>query len=96
MHHTPYCFTFACFSDPGTQPILDPTYLEQRLSEGLFSVALNAQRELCVVQKAGGIPLTPDEIMRVIDQAVGKAKELDRIVEQRLKDDWAGRHVEVR
>lgn len=76
--------------------MLDPTYLEQRLSEGLFSVALNAQRELCVVQKAGGIPMTPDEVMRVIDQAVVKAKELDRIVEQRLKEDWAGRRVEVR
>ncbi|KAI0338508.1 ribosomal protein S5 domain 2-like protein [Trametopsis cervina] len=96
MHHTPYCFTFACFHDTETQPILDPTYLEQRLSSGLVSVALNAQRELCVVQKAGGVPLAAEEIMAMIDHAVGKAKELDRIVEHRLKEDWAGRHVEVR
>lgn len=96
MHHTPYCFTFACFSDASTQPILDPNHLEQRLSAGLLSVALNAQRELCVVQKAGGVPMSADEIMRIIDQAVGKAKELDRIVEKKLKEDWAGRKVEVR
>ncbi|KAI0698017.1 ribosomal protein S5 domain 2-like protein [Cytidiella melzeri] len=96
MHHTPYCFTFACFPDSETSPILDPTNLEQRLSLGLLSVALNAQRELCVLHKAGGVPLSPDEIMQMIDQAVGKAKELDRIVERRLKEDWAGRHVEVR
>lgn len=96
MHHTPYCFTFACFSDPEIPPILDPTTLEQRLSLGLLSVALNAQRELCVVQKAGGVPLSPDEVMQMIDQAVVKAKELDRIVEQYIKEDWAGRHVEVR
>ncbi|KAI0086815.1 ribosomal protein S5 domain 2-like protein [Irpex rosettiformis] len=96
MHHTPYCFTFACFPDPEIPTIIDPTNLEQRLSLGLLSVALNAQRELCVVQKAGGVPLSPDEVMQMIDQAVAKAKELDRIVEQSLKEDWAGRHVEVR
>ncbi|KAJ3552956.1 hypothetical protein NM688_g3881 [Phlebia brevispora] len=96
MHHTPYCFTFAYFPDPATQAILDPSYLEQRLSAGLLSIALNAQRELCVVQKAGGVPLAPDEIMRIIDVAVGKAKETDKLVEDRLREDWAGRHVEVR
>ena len=59
-------------------------------------MALNAQRELCVVQKAGGVPLSPDETLRIVDIAVGKAKELDRIVEERLKEDWKGRKVEVR
>lgn len=96
MHHTPYCFTFAYFPDSETQAILDPTHLEQRLSAGLLSIALNAQRELCVLQKAGGVPLAPDEVMRIIDVAVGKAKELDQVVERRLQEDWATRHVEVR
>ncbi|KZT03040.1 ribosomal protein S5 domain 2-like protein [Laetiporus sulphureus 93-53] len=96
MHHTPYCFTFAYFSDPATSPVLDPSHLEQVLSAGLLSVALNAQRELCVVQKAGGVPLAPEEILRIINVAVDRAKELDKIVEERLKEDWAGRTVEVR
>ena len=96
MHHTPLCFTFAYFPDTTTQPVLDPSHLEQRLSAGLLSVALNAQRELCVVQKAGGVPLGPDEILGIIDVAVVRAKELDRLVEDRLKEDWKGRNVEVR
>ena len=96
MHHTPYCFTYACYTDPSPYAILDPTLLEQRLSTGSLSVALNAQRELCVVQKAGGVPLTPDEIMNIVNQAVVKAKELDKFVERRLQEDWAGRRVEVR
>lgn len=96
MHHTPFCFTFAYFPDSQTQPILDPSHLEQRLSAGLLSVALNAQRELCVVQKAGGVPLSPDEIVGIIDIAVIRAKELDRLVEESLKEDWKHRHVEVR
>ncbi|CAL1701732.1 unnamed protein product [Somion occarium] len=95
MHHTPFCLTFAYFPDTSTPPVLDPTHLEQRLSAGLLSVALNAQRELCVVQKAGGVPLDPDEILRVVDVAVIKAKELDKIVEERLKEDFAGRNIEV-
>ena len=96
MHHTPYCLTFAYFPDAAILPVLDPSHLEQTLSAGLLSIALNAQRELCVVQKAGGVPLAPDEILRIVGIAVDKAKDLDKLVEQRLKEDWAGRTVEVR
>ena len=96
MHHTPFCFTFAYFPDQNTPPVLDPSYLEQRLSAGLVSIALNAQKELCVIQKAGGVPLTQEQVMAVVEIAVGKAKELDKIVTQRLEEDWKGRKVEVR
>ncbi|KAJ6570187.1 ribosomal protein S5 domain 2-type protein [Mycena vulgaris] len=95
MHHTPFCLTFAFFPDPETSPVLDPSQLEQRLSTGLMSVALNAQRELCVVQKLGGVPLSMDEVLRIINVAVIKAKELDQLVDARLKEDWLGRNVEL-
>ncbi len=61
-----------------------------------MSVALNAQRELCVVQKAGGIPLAPDDVLKIMDIAVTKARELDKLVEARLQEDWKTRNVEVR
>ncbi|KAJ7594934.1 ribosomal protein S5 domain 2-type protein [Mycena floridula] len=96
IHHVPFCFTFAYFPDPSTPPVLDPTRLEQRLSAGLMSVALNAQRELCVVQKMGGVPLATDEILKIIDIAVTQAKSLNQLVEARLLEDWATRKVEVR
>lgn len=57
---------------------------------------MNAQRELCVVQKMGGVPLAVDEVLRIVNVAVQKAKELNDIVEARLREDWAGRKVEVR
>ncbi|KAJ7106477.1 ribosomal protein S5 domain 2-type protein [Mycena crocata] len=95
MHHTPFCLTFAFFPDSETSPVLDPSQLEQRLSAGLMSVALNAQRELCVVQKLGGVPLGMDEVLRIVNVAVMKAKELDQLVDARLKDDWFGRNVEL-
>jgi len=96
IHHTPFCFTFAFFPDPTIPPVLDPSQLEQRLSAGLLSIALNAQRELCVLQKLGGVPLPMDDIMKIVDIAVQRAKELNTIADARLKQDWASRKVEVR
>ena len=96
LHHTPFCLTFVYFDEPETPPILDPALLEQTLASGSLSLALNAQRELCVVQKAGGVPLAQDEILRMINVAIEKAKDLDSFVESRLREDWVGRVVEVR
>lgn len=61
-----------------------------------MSVALNAQRELCVVQKMGGVPLVGEDVLKIINIAVTKVKELDALVEDSLREDWKGRHVEVR
>jgi exosome complex component RRP45 len=44
----------------------------------------------------GGVPLTPDDILKTIEVAVQKAKELSDVVEARLNEDWAGRTVEIR
>ncbi|TFK59589.1 ribosomal protein S5 domain 2-like protein [Pluteus cervinus] len=104
MHHTPLCLTFAFFPPSPTSDttsalvLLDPSYLEQRLSTGLMSVALNAQRELCVVHKLGGVPMEIGEVMGVLDIAVKRAKELNRLVEDKLEEDWNTRKriVEVR
>ncbi|PPQ77829.1 hypothetical protein CVT25_015323 [Psilocybe cyanescens] len=96
IHHTPFCFTFAFFPDIATQPVLDPSQLEQRLSAGFVSIALNAQKEICVLQKLGGVPLGTDDILRLVEVAVAKAKETHEFVEARLREDWLGRKVEVR
>ncbi|KAH7886803.1 ribosomal protein S5 domain 2-type protein [Phlebopus sp. FC_14] len=96
IHHTPFCVTFAFFPDAVTRPVIDPSLLEQRLSAGLLSIALNAQREICVLQKAGGVPTAPDEILRLVNVAVKIAKDLDKLVEMRLREDWETRKVEVR
>ncbi|PPR04669.1 hypothetical protein CVT24_011886 [Panaeolus cyanescens] len=96
IHHSPYCFTFAFFPDTTTRPVLDPSQLEQRLSAGLVSIALNAQKELCVFQKLGGVPLDVDGVLGLVEIAVAKAKEVNELVEARLREDWLGRKVEVR
>ncbi|KAH9938788.1 ribosomal protein S5 domain 2-like protein [Epithele typhae] len=47
--------TQAFYPDSDTPPLPDPLHLQETLSEGLLTVALNAQREPCVAQKATGI-----------------------------------------
>lgn len=96
IHHSPFCFTFAFFADPETPPILDPTQLEQRLSAGLMSIALNAQKEICVLQKLGGVPQDTEEVLRLVKVAVAQAKELSNTVDAKLTADWETRKVEVR
>lgn len=96
IHHSPFCFTFAFFPDPETAPVLDPSQLEQRLSAGLMSIALNAQKEICVLQKLGGVPQDAEEILRLVKIAVTQAKDLSELVDARLREDWETRKVEVR
>ena len=96
IHHTPFCFTFAFLPDITTLPVLDPNQLEQRLSAGLVSIALNAQKEICVLQKLGGVPLETEEVLSLVNVAVGKAQELHRFLDTQLREDWVGRTVEVR
>jgi exosome complex component RRP45 len=76
--------------------ILDPTTLEETLSEGNISIALTRHGELCVVHKAGGIPLTTEEIMHVTTMGLERVKELDDWLEAQLKEDWKSRSIEVR
>ncbi|WWD20843.1 hypothetical protein CI109_105320 [Kwoniella shandongensis] len=94
IHHTPLCVTFAYFED--LQPILDPTHLEATLCEGTLSLTLNAQREICVLSKAGGTPLAADEIMGVVKVGVDRVREMVKHLEEELEKDRSTRVVEVR
>ncbi|KAH7104502.1 ribosomal protein S5 domain 2-like protein [Auriculariales sp. MPI-PUGE-AT-0066] len=95
IHHTPLCLTFALF-DNSLPSLLDPNHLEETLCTGTMTLALNVQRELCVVQKAGGVPMEPNKILNLLEIGVRKVKELDKAVEDALAVDFASRVVEVR
>jgi exosome complex component RRP45 len=82
------CFPFAFFPDATTPSTLDSSQLEQRLSAGLVSIALNTQKEIVFyknwVESGWG---------RLVEVSVGKAKEMNILVEAKLRED---RTVEVR
>ena len=45
-------------------PVLDPNHLETQLSQSSLNLALTPARELCMVQKAGGLALDANEMLR--------------------------------
>lgn len=85
LHHTPICLTFGIFElNVSNKPsiVLDPSHLEEQLSTGTVTLALNPQKEICVVNKSGGVPLSIDEIMRVVKVGSQKVKEVDQLIKR--------------
>ncbi|KAG8744049.1 hypothetical protein FRC10_010938 [Ceratobasidium sp. 414] len=77
-------------------PVLDPSHLETQLSQSSLNLALTPAREICTVQKAGGLALGADDMLRLVDLAARRAKELSAFVEKRLKEDLSSRVIEIR
>lgn len=44
----------------------------------------------------GGVPLAGDDLLRYIEIALAQAKDMDKYVEQRIKEDLSTRVIEVR
>lgn len=60
-----------------------------------MTITLNAQRELCVLSKAGGSALTPEEIMGVVRVGVERVRAMVKEMEAALEADRGQRVVEV-
>lgn len=67
--------------------LLDPALLEQTLAHSSISVVMNAQREVCVLDKAGGVSLPYQVILALIKDAAMRVKELAQLIEKALADD---------
>ncbi|CAH7669349.1 ribosomal protein S5 domain 2-type protein [Phakopsora pachyrhizi] len=87
LHHFPICLTFALFELPKTCIILDPSLLEERICSGKMTLAINTQKEICVVNKSGGVPLEVDEIMRLVKIASVKVREIDELIRKTVEKE---------
>ncbi|WVN89783.1 uncharacterized protein L203_105013 [Cryptococcus depauperatus CBS 7841] len=92
IHHVPLCLTYAYFEN--LSPILDPSHLEETLCSGTLTVTLNPQREICVLSKAGGSPLSAEDIMSVVKGGVDKVRALSKSMEEALEKDQKKRIIE--
>lgn len=61
-----------------------------------MTLTLNSQQEICVLTKAGGVPLEVDVIMKVVMVGVTRVREIDEQVKLALAGDGKKRIVEVR
>lgn len=75
--------------------LLDPSLLEQTLAHSSITFVINAQREVCVLDKAGGASLPYKAILALLQDAAIRAGELNKLVEAALTKDASERVVSV-
>ncbi len=85
VHHIPICVTFGFLNDETV--LLDTSLKEELMCEGNMTIAMNIYDEICAIQKAGGIPLHLDQILKCNQIARIKVKEITAIVKQALQKD---------
>lgn len=85
LHH-PLCVTLS-FYEAGEKVLLDANFSEQQCAEGDVVVGANAQGEVCLVSKMGGVEVEAVTLLRCVETAVGKIKELVRLVDEELDRD---------
>ena len=85
LHH-PLSVTLNFF-EGGRKMVVDPTLVEQQVSEGEVVVTANAQGEVCLVQKGGGGEVNALLVLEAVNMAVGKVRELEKVVNSALGRD---------
>ena len=90
--HNPLCATLS-FYEKGEVVLVDAGLKEQQCAEGGLIVGANAQGEICLISKIGGVDLEAVRLLRSVEIAVGKVKDLIKLVDHALKKDAAMRDV---
>lgn len=85
LHH-PLAVTVSFF-ERGDKWLVDATLVEQQCSEGEVVVVANPQGEVCLVQKGGGGEVDALVLLRCVEVATGKVKELAKVVDGALERD---------
>ncbi|CCF54724.1 hypothetical protein NDA11_006328 [Ustilago hordei] len=85
----------AAASTSSTVALLDPTLLEETLAHSKLTLVLNAQKEICVLDKSYGSPIAPQTLLDLINVGFRRIQELTKKLEEALKLDAETRVVEV-
>lgn len=86
MLHHPLCVTFSFF-EQGKMVVLDATLQEQQMSEGEMIVTANRHGEICQIAKLGGVPTDALALLRCVDVAVAKVRDMNKTIAGALEMD---------
>ncbi|KIW80248.1 hypothetical protein Z517_06863 [Fonsecaea pedrosoi CBS 271.37] len=90
MHH-PVCTTFS-FYHGGETVLLDATRSEEQVRDSSVTFTVN-DFELCQVSKMGGSSIDALVLLKCINTALSKGKEINEIVAKKLAEDTTKRDV---
>jgi len=86
IHHIPICITFGFFEE-GNVILVDPSLKEELVMSGRMTMTLNSLREVCAVQKAGGTPISVDQVVQCATIAAVKVQEITEVIQTALKEN---------
>ncbi|KAL9261323.1 Exosome complex component RRP45B-like protein [Drosera capensis] len=84
IHHLPIAVTFVSF-DEGNITIVDPNYHEERVMKGRMTVTVNANGDVCAIQKAGGVGIIHSSVMQCLRLASVKALDMKSKIKTAVK-----------
>ncbi|CZT24871.1 probable rRNA processing protein [Ramularia collo-cygni] len=89
LQHHPFCITTSYFdaSEDEAIMLLDATRLEEQCRDGEIVISINRFGEVCQVAKYGGAPVDGLSLLSCTNQALEKAKWLDKFVKGKLEED---------
>ncbi|XP_014211112.1 exosome complex component RRP45 [Copidosoma floridanum] len=87
LYHHPVCISFITFESGKT--VVDPSYLEERVGAAIFTLSLNAYREVCSINfdYIEYTSLVADVVPSVSNFAANYASELIREIKELVRQD---------
>ncbi|GMI65932.1 ECERIFERUM 7 [Hibiscus trionum] len=76
VHHLPIAVTFGFFDE--SIVVIDPTHNEEAVMAGRMIVTINANGDICAIQKAGGEGVNQRVIMQCLQLATTKAVDITK------------------
>lgn len=80
VHHLPIAMTFAFISDDNIV-VIDPTHYEEAIMKGRITVTVNANGDVCAIQKAGGVGIIQSTVIQCLRIAAVKAADITSKIE---------------
>ena len=88
--HSPICVTFSVYAD-GSVVLLDATEKEEQVRESEMLITAN-DFEVCQIAKHGGRAIDPATVVKCVQMAVSKAREINKLIKAKLAEDLASRN----
>ena len=85
IYYIPICITFAFFNN-GQKLVLDPCLAEEQVSEGSLTFVINIHGELCTLSKAGGVPITREQVLQCAQIASVKVQAVTNLIKDAIKE----------
>jgi exosome complex component RRP45 len=86
IHHIPICITFGFFYE-GELMVVDPNLKEEMVMDGRMTICINNHREICAVQKGGGVPIPIEQVIQCSRIAAVKVEEIHELLNNILKNN---------